>query len=213
MNHEMKSAPQRLLVLVGAGGHGRVVAQCALAAGWRCVFCDPGRGVGELIDGVEVVANLESEAVASFPDAAFIVTVGANAVRRRIVEQLTEAGAVFASVIDPSSIVSRTASVAPGAAVMGRAVVNAGARIGAHAIVNTAAVVEHDCVIEEGAQISPGAVLTGGVGVGAWAEIGAQATVLPGRSICALARIGAGAVVTRDVTEPGVHVGAPARAR
>lgn len=202
-----------LLILIGAGGHGRVVAEAAAASGWACGFCDPQRAPGERIDGVEAIARNEDEALQRFPGAAFMLALGARDRRRAIADRLAARGARFGVVIHPAASVSPTARIEAGAAILPGAVVNAGAVVGAHAIVNSAAVIEHDCVIGTGVHVSPGAVLTGGVAVEDWAEIGARAVVLPGLKICAGARIGAGAVVTRDIATPGVYVGAPARLR
>lgn len=202
-----------LLVLIGAGGHGRVVAEAATASGWRCVFCDPARAQGERIGGVEVVAQDEDAVLDRFIEAAFILAVGPRLTRQKIAARLAARGVRFGTVIHPSAIVSPTARIEPGAAVLSGAIVNADAVVGTHAIINSAAVIEHDCVIGEGVHVSPGAVLTGGVRVGDWAEIGARAVVLPGRCVCAQAQIGAGAVVTRGIAAPGVYVGMPARRR
>lgn len=145
-----------------------------------------------------------------YPSLEFVVAIGDNRARHRIVRELEAAGARFVRLIHPAAVVSPRARIGPGAVVMARAVIQPDASIGAHAIVNTGAIVEHDCAVGDCAHIAPGAVLTGGAGADEGALVGAGAVILPGRKVGAWAIAGAGAVVTRDVPPECTAAGVPA---
>jgi sugar O-acyltransferase (sialic acid O-acetyltransferase NeuD family) len=200
------------LALLGASGHGRVVADAALAAGFeRILFFDdawPAKTAcgpwGISGSTVELLAAREQY------DAA-IVAVGDNRARLSKSRQLVSDGVQLCRVVHPTSVVSLYAEVDEGAVVLAGAIVNVGAHLGFAAIVNSGAIVEHDCVLSEGVHVSPGAVLAGGVKVGARTWIGAGAAVKQGIVIGSDATVGAGAVVIRDVPDGETVVGVPAR--
>ena len=209
------------LLIWGAGGHGRVVADVARAAGARVIgFIDRDGGkVGLAVDaaGSSRVVMDEAEFAAGLagrgplPLGATAVALGVGDNRLRSNCRAALSGVPLPPLIHPSAVVSPSAVVGDGVVVMPGAVVNAGAVIGAGAIVNSAAVVEHDCVIGEDAHVSPGAVLAGGVRVGRGAWVGAGATVIPKVSVGEWSVVGAGAVVIRDVPGSATVVGNPAR--
>ncbi len=205
------------IVVVGAGGHARVVIDALQAAKARVVsILDRNPSLwGTQMLGVPVMSEDEWAATADDTVSVVIAVVGfgEGLVRRRLVRDWSARGSKFATVIHPGAVVSPHAKVGAGAQVMARAVLNPGANVGAHAIVNTSTVVEHDCVIGEGTHLSPGVVLGGGVRIGPWAQVGLQATVLPGISIGEGAIVGAGAVVNSDVPANTLVTGVPARAR
>lgn len=201
------------LLLVGAGGHGRAVADVAAAAGWMIAgFLDDSKVDApwpetSVLGPIHVLPRLLEE----HPDYDVTVAIGDNAHRRQIVERFATFPIRFATVVAPSAYISPTATLEPGAVIMHHAVVHAGARIGAHAIVNTGATVDHDCQIGEYAHISPGVHLAGDVVVGPQAHVGIGAVVVPRITIGSKAVVGAGAVVISDVPEGVTVVGVPAR--
>ena len=208
------------LVVFGAGGHGRVVADAARAAGLDLLgFLDDGRddanpaplppgGPG----GTATEAPLLDAADPRLKAAVFIVAIGDNDVRLRIARRLAGEGRTLHSVVHPDATVSPTATLDGGTYVGARAVVGPGAAVGTAALINTAAVVEHDGRVGPGAHVAPGAVLGGTVRVGEGALVGLGARVLPGLEIGASAVVGAGAVLTRDAEAGRRYVGVPARA-
>jgi sugar O-acyltransferase (sialic acid O-acetyltransferase NeuD family) len=115
------------------------------------------------------------------------------------------------SIVSPDAIVNEEVSLGAGAVVMDGAVINSGTRIGRGAIVNTNSTVEHDVTLEDWVHVAPGATISGGVTIGRFSMIGAGATVIEGTNLGAGCMVGAGAVVVRDLTDPGVYVGSPAR--
>lgn len=199
---------QRTLVIIGAGGHGRVVADAALRQGvWSCVVAtdrDRQRCVGELLPGVAIIAPSEALGL----DAQVHVAIGDAVARKR------EADGVqgqLATVIHPMASVASFAAIGEGSFLAAHCVVAPAAKIGRGVIVNHGAVVDHDCIVGEFSHVAPQSVLGGAARIGARVLLGSGAIVLPGVGVCDDAVIGAGATVRCDVIEPGVYAGTPAR--
>lgn len=215
----MSTDALRLLVW-GGGGHGKVVADVARAAGHAVagyVDRDPAK-LGAVVEPGGATVVMTEDALrhalltrSPLPDEvdAVALAVGDNALRGDALESLGRLAAP--ALLHPTAIVSPSAELGHGTVVFPRAVVNAAARVGRGVIVNTGAIVEHDCVVDDCAHLSPGSVLGGGVTVGARSWVGAGATVLPGVRIGAGVRVGAGAVVLRDVEDGATVAGVPAR--
>lgn len=128
--------------------------------------------------------------------------------RRKIIEKYAKYDHV--RVIAPTAIITENAEIGAGTAVMQGATLN-GARIGSDSVVNTGAIVEHGCVVGDNVFIGPGAIVCGGVEIGDDSFVGAGATIINGLKIAGGTMIGAGSTVTKDITEPGVYVGSPAK--
>ncbi len=210
---------ERLLVL-GGGGHGKVVADVARACGYTLVgFADADLAKLETVvepGGVHVVVTQDVllRAVRNagpLPAGAerVALAVGQNRVRQELAQLLGQI--CLTALLHPSAVISPSATIGRGSVVLPMAVVNANATIGAAVIVNTAAVVEHDCIIADGVHISPRAVLASGVHVRERSWIGAGATVIQGIQIGADTVIGAGAVIIRNVPDGVTVVGNPGR--
>lgn len=201
--------PTDTLLIFGAGGHGRVVADAARAAGATGLLAsdrNPALCQGELLPGI---ALHRPDAPAPAQATALHVAIGHNAARERESQELGPQR--LRTVCHPAASVSPFAQLGAGSFVAAQAVVAPGAQLGLGVIVNHAAVVDHDCRIGDFAHIAPGAVLGGDVRVGPGVLIGAGAVVLPGRSVAARAVVGAGAVVRDNIDSPGTWVGVPAR--
>ena len=201
------------ILLLGAGGHGKAIADLLLADGSYEVagFVDAAPRASQVL-GLPVLGDESQLATLAAQGIALAhAAVGDNAQRLAAAARLRAAGFALPSLSHPAALIGHGARVADGAAILARAVIGPEAEIGALALINTGAIVEHDCVVEEAAHIGPGAVLAGGVRVGAGALIGAGAVVRPGVVIGAGAVVGAGAAVVEDVA-PGARVaGVPAR--
>jgi sugar O-acyltransferase (sialic acid O-acetyltransferase NeuD family) len=208
------------VIVVGAGGHGLVVADALLSAGRQLIgFTDADAALhGTRIAGVLVLGDddvLLKHTRDGVQLANGIGGVGRPAgepVRRRVQERLASDGWRFTDVRHPSAIVSPLAQIEPGAQLLAASVVQPGARVGVGAIVNTGAVVEHDTSVGAWTHVAPRALLCGDVHVGELSHIGAGAVVRQGLRIGARTTIGAGAVVVRDFAGDGVLVGVPAAA-
>lgn len=204
------SAQASILVILGAGGHGRVVADAALLQGaWgRVVATDRNAArcaSGELLAGCALLPLQDALAL----DAEFHVAIGAADARRQELASLQ--GRRLTSVFHRAASISRHVHVGAACFVAAQAVLAPGVRLGTSVIVNHAAVVDHDCEVGDFTHIAPQAALGGGVKVGARVIIGTGARVLPGLAVCDGATVGAGAVVTAPIAEPGVYAGVPAR--
>lgn len=206
----------RVLIL-GAGGHGQVVAEALLAA---CAAGTCVRPVGFLDDdpmlegktrlGLPVLGPPAS--VAAHPHDAVVVGIGDNQVRRRLAEVMLAQGEQLVTCCHPRAYMALGATLGVGTVVCAGAVVGTGARIGANVILNTSCTVDHRSVIGDHAHIAPGVHLGGDVTVGAATLVGIGAVVLPGRHVGSGCIVGAGAVVVHDVMDGAVVMGTPARA-
>jgi UDP-N-acetylbacillosamine N-acetyltransferase len=194
------------LVLLGAGGHARSVADVADRAGSTVVtVVDPNGAPGW---DLTVVASPAQ----SSPTAGYLVCIGDNHARERATRELEELGRPLATLVATSATVaSAVGAVGVGSQVLEHAHVGPGATLGRGVIVNTRATVEHDCAVGDFAHIAPAATLLGGVTVGRCTLVGAGATILPGVQVGPEAVIAAGAVVVRDVAARQVVRGVPGR--
>jgi len=208
------------LIIFGAGGHGKVVADAALAANMPVEgFVDDVRSID--LFGLPVLSTVDefifalktedSKYEASTID--FIVAIGDNAKREEIFEKMVEQGLHPVSVIHPTATVSMDATIEDGTYVGAEAIINPQAFIGENAIINTRATVEHDCVVGAHAFVAPHAVMCGESRLGEGALLGANATLGVGLSVGEWTRIGEGAVVKEDIPADVVAVGVPAQVR
>jgi UDP-perosamine 4-acetyltransferase len=203
----------REIVIVGAGGHAKTVIEAIRALqGWRIVglVADAARGTAVL--GVPILGDggelgrLRREGLGDV-----FVAVGDNAARQRLGAAAVAHGFAVPSILHPAAIVSPSARIGSGVAVLARAVVGTETVVEDFAVVNTAAVVEHDGRIGPAAHVAPGCALAGAVTVGARALVGVGSAVRPGIRIGADALVGAGAAVVADVPDGVAVGGVPAR--
>ena len=203
--------PRRLLIL-GAGGHGRAVADLATACGWTVAgFTDrPGADTKVLGGDDDLPALARSMTV----DAG-VIGVGNSVLQRRaeLFDRLRESGLAIPTLVHPRAMLSSSARAGAGTVVFPGAVLGAGVTVADNVVIYSGAVVEHDCRIADHAYVSPGAVLSGSVVLEIGAFIGAGAVILPGVTIGKHAVVGAGAVVLTDVQTGETVAGVPARSR
>jgi len=213
------------LVLIGGGGHAKVVAESAIAEGWTILgYADDQESAPLSEFGFQRIGTIESIVTGSFHDelssaigdtpASLFIAVGDNDIRARIVDLLYGGSKPttfqLVDVIHPSAIVSPSAILHGGVLVGPRAVINASTIIQTGTIVNTAAVIEHDNRIGRCAHIAPGTILGGRVEVGDESLIGLGVRVRPGTHIGHKVVIGAGAVVVSDIPDNAIATGVPA---
>ena len=199
------------LVIIGASGHGKVIADIALRCGYdEVVFLDDNpavKNVGEYV--VLGASSLVGELATEGYD--FVVGIGNASIRLRIQNELVGAGCKVVSMVHPSAEVAYDTTIGTGTVVMAGSVIGTGAVIGDGCVINTSAVVGCDDVIGDFAHVSVGAKLGDGVEVGSRVWVGIGARVLTGVKICGSTTIGAGALVDRDLEEAGTYVGVPVR--
>lgn len=201
------------LYVYGAGGHGKVVADAARAAGrfdLRGFLDDDPCLRGRTLSGVPVEEGLAALR-GQQGRLAVALGVGSNRARLALLARLVAAGHAVVTVVHPSAFVASGVSLGDGTFVGPLAVVHTDASIGRAGIVNSGAVVEHDDRLGDGVHVSPNAALGGGVTLGEEVHVGLGAVVLPGLTVGARSVVGAGAVVTTNVPEGVTVVGVPAR--
>lgn len=194
------------LAIIGAGGHGKVVADTAEMAGYSdIVFWDDAYPEKQE-NGPWPVIGKPGERVADGP---VFLAVGQNRMRSRLWGDLVIEGSPVLQ--HPSAVISRYATVSAGTLAVAGSIVNAGANVGKGVILNTGCSVDHDCRVADFVHISPGARLAGNVSIGARSWIGIGAVVREGVMIGEDVTVAAGAVVTKDVPNGQTVAGVPAR--
>lgn len=195
------------LVIIGASGHGKVVADIAKKNEYsKIVFLDDNASLKEC-GGYPVVGN-SSQAVGQKCDT--IVAIGNAAVRQKIQEALEASGVRIVSLVHPDAVIAESVGIGAGTVVMAGAVINPMTQIGKGCIINTCSSVDHDCVIGDYVHVSVGAHVAGSVHIGEKTWIGAGATVSNNVRICEHCMIGAGAVVVKNIAIEGTYKGVPA---
>lgn len=196
------------LVIIGASGHGRVVADIAKKNGYSSIaFLDDNESL-QRCGGYPVVGN--SRSLGEHSGDVF-VAVGNASVRQKLMEEIRLAGREIPTLIHPNAVIAEDVTIGYGTVVAAGAIINPGACIGKGCIINTASSVDHDCNIGDFVHVSVGAHIAGTVTVGKSTWIGAGAVVSNNLEICADCMIGAGAVVVKNIQKTGTYVGVPAR--
>jgi sugar O-acyltransferase (sialic acid O-acetyltransferase NeuD family) len=202
----------RRLAILGAGGHGKVVADTAVESGWDdLTFFDDGAEPQGSIGGWLVVGGSDALRASLDGFTAVVVAIGHNRVRLAKTRELIAVGAKLATLIHPRAYVARDVRIGPGTVVLAGAVVQPGSAIGTAVIVNTGATVDHDCALGDGVHVCPGANVAGCVSVGDCAWLGIGCSVRQTLTIGADAVVGGGAAVVADVADGTTVVGVPAR--
>ena len=199
------------IVIYGAGGHGKVIAEILIACGRSLKgFIDDNASLrGSSVLGLPVYSA--DEWLRSHGQTGVALGVGINVAREQVAMRVKHSGCTLLTVIHPGALVSRNARIGEGTAVMPGAVLNADCDIGEGAIINSGAIVEHDAQIGRYAHLSPNSAAGGGAIVGAYAHIGMGASVLPFKRVGTKCVIGAGAVVTSDISDGQLAYGVPAK--
>lgn len=194
------------LIIIGASGHGKVVADIAKKNGYRdIVFLDSNPSVtvcaGYPVLGPDtMLADMEGDVC---------IAIGNTKARKRLM--LQNAGRRFPCLIHPAATIADGVFVGEGTVIMAGAVVNPCVRIGRGCILNTASSVDHDCSVSDFVHIAVGAHVCGTVAIGEETWVGAGATISNNVVVCGGCMIGAGAVVIKDIKTQGTYIGVPAR--
>lgn len=195
------------MAIIGASGHGKVIADIAVKNGYKeIVFLDDNPNVQECA-GFWVVGTLED--IDKYPDYDVIVAIGNACIRKKIQKQVGEDRLTI--LIHPQSVISRRITIGQGTVIMAGAIINSDTKIGEGCIINTGASVDHDCSIGDFVHVSVGVHIAGSVTIGNGTWIGAGATVSNNIEICSECLIGAGAVVVSNIKEKGTYIGVPVK--
>ena len=200
------------VIVVGAGGHAKVCIELLQAMGETVLCCVGASDSGAaclgipVLDGDDHLARLRGEG-----QTRAFVALGSNRLRARLGQHLRDLGFELVNAISPHAIVSPSARLGTGIAIMAVAVINAEACIGDLAIINTGATIDHDCDIGAAAHVAPQCALAGNVSIGAGAFLGVGCKAIPDVAVGAQATVGAGAVITAPIPPGAKAVGIPAR--
>ena len=202
------------LAIIGAGGHGRVVADCAHVTGLyeEIIFlddCFPERTSNARWQIIDTPDNWPSYA----KDYAFIVAFGNNELRRQYVEQLSQNKQRLISLVHPTAVIASGVDIGAGSVVFANATINIGTSIGRGCILNTACSVDHDCTIQDFVHISPQAAIAGGVQIQQDSWIGINTTIKECLTLAKHTQTGAGSVIINNTESHTLYVGVPATAK
>lgn len=198
-------------MIIGAGGHGKVVAEAAFKMGaWSDIaFLDDNPGVVSKLP-FPIIGNSTMVAELATSRTAFIVAIGKNPIRMAWLKLLKEKHANIAVIKHPSASISMSSQIGLGTVVLAGAVINSDAITGEGCIINTLASVDHDCHLAEGVHLSPGAHLGGSVTIGKQVWVGLGASIINNITIGEKCVIAAGATVIKDVPNNMMVAGVPA---
>jgi len=206
------------IVGLGAGGHGRVIADILSRSGeyTLAAWLDSDTSLrGTSVCGVPVLGDdsLLTELFSENPGRVFIGlgSMGDSSLRRKVAARALGAGMELPVIADLSALISGTSQISEGVCIFPYAIINPNCRIGRCAIINTRATVEHDCAVGEFCHLAPASVIGGGCVIGNGAHIGIGAVVREGITIGENAIVGAGAVVVSDVAPGTIVTGVPAK--
>ena len=195
------------IIIVGAGGHGKVIADIIEKSGDKVIgFLDDNTDRTEIM-GYPVLGKTQD--CEKYADKEFFIAIGNNVMRKNIVNKYADIK--YYTAIHPMAIIAREVQIGEGTCVMAGAIINSSTAIGSHCIVNSGSVVEHDNRIGDFVHLSPGAILCGTVFVGECTHIGAGAVIKNNITIAPNSVIGAGAAVVSNINYEGVYVGVPAK--
>lgn len=195
------------LVIIGASGHGKVVADIAEKCGYKNIFFLDDNDTKDSCNGYCIVGKTRE--FVDF-DCDFFVAIGNSKIRKKIQCQLKNADKSIVTLIHPNAIISEDVKIGIGTVVMAGAVINPSTKIGEGCIINTCASIDHDNSIGDYVHISVGAHTAGNVNIGNNTWLGIGAIISNNLSICEDSTIGAGAVVVKNIIDKGIYKGVPA---
>lgn len=200
------------VIVVGAGGHAKVCVELLQAQGEKIAFCVGGLDSPDQCLGIPVLKGDEylTQLILDGYLKVFIA-IGSNKLRKRLADLAVNLGYQLVSAISPHAIISPSARLGDGVAIMAGAIINAEATIEDLCIINTGATVDHDCHIGNSAHIAPQCALAGNVIVGTQSFLGVGTKVIPEISIGESVIAGAGSVVISNIESGSTVVGVPAK--
>lgn len=204
------------LYIIGAGGFGREVAWLverinAVEPTWNLRgFIDDDEskwGVNEgnypILGGCEYLKKLE--------DVYAVCAIAAAKIRKKVIEKMKESTVKFATLIDPSALISKSVEIGDGTIICANSIITIDIKIGEHVIINLSCTIGHDAVIDDFVTLYPGVNVSGNVYLGECSELGTGMKIIQGKKVVSDTIIGAGAVVVRDIEISGTYVGSPAK--
>lgn len=207
----MNKGEKDKLLIIGASGHGKVVADIALKMNkWqRVAFLDDDETLKKSLS-LDVIGN-SKDLKAYVDEWDIFVAIGSNSTREKIQETIENLTATIPVLIHPRAVIGEEVEIAKGTVVMAGVIINSSTKIGRGCIINTGSTIDHDNFIEDFVHISPGVHLAGTVKVGSRCWLGIGSIASNNISLHSDSKIGAGAVMVKDTIEAGLYIGVPAR--
>jgi sugar O-acyltransferase (sialic acid O-acetyltransferase NeuD family) len=204
---------RRNLAILGASGHGKVVADTALCSGWqKIIFYDDAYNKKNTKNGPwDIMGNTELLIKNKKNIDGVTVAIGDNIQRMKKLDILKNYGIPIVTIIHPSTVISQYSIISEGCVIFAGSIINSFSEIGKGCIINTASTIDHDCILSEGVHISPGVHLGGDVFIGEMTWIGIGATIKNGIKIGSNTIVGAGAAVINNIENNTIVVGVPAK--
>lgn len=204
------------LYIIGAGGFGREVAWLVerineKEATWNLKgFVDDNEELwGSDEDGYPVYGGCDY--LKSLGEVYAVCAVGSARIRKSIIEKLAGSNVKFATVIDPSVLISKRVEIGEGTIICAGTIITVDIKIGNHVIINLDCTIGHDDVIHDFVTFYPGVNVSGMIDIGECSELGTGMQIIQGKKVVGNTIIGAGAVVVKDLFESGTYVGSPAK--
>ena len=199
------------LLIIGAGGHGKVIADIALQMKkWdEIAFLDDNEDL-KTVMGLKVLGKL-SEVSKFIKEWDLFAAIGHNAHREKLINQFEALGATLPILIHPNAVIGEQVQIGIGTSVMAGVIINCCTEIGKGCIINTGAKIDHDNIIRDYVHISPGAQLAGTVTINKGCWVGIGSIIINNINIIDHSILGAGAVVVKDIIKPGTYIGIPAK--
>jgi sugar O-acyltransferase (sialic acid O-acetyltransferase NeuD family) len=195
------------LSILGSGGHASVIIDAAELSGFNIeyLFDDDINKWDSQLESYKIKGPI-SDSSSEYS----IIAIGDNKTRRNVCLKKSEAK--WATIIHPSSIISKNVIIGEGTVIMAGVIIQSGAKIGKHCILNTGACIDHDCILDDFVHISPKCGLAGSVFIGEGTSVGIGSSIIPNVSIGKWSVIGAGSVVITDLPDYCTAIGVPSKA-
>lgn len=199
------------LLIIGASGHGKVVADIALSMNkWsEIAFLDDNEEIKSSI-GLNVIGTTK-DVFKYIDEYDVFVAVGNNTIREKLQAKLEALNVTIPTLVHPEAVIGEEVKIGQGTVIMARVAINCCSQIGKGCIVNTGATIDHDNKIDDYVHVSPGVNIAGTVKIAKGTWIGIGSSIINNININNKCKIGAGAVVVKDINEEGTYVGVPAR--
>jgi len=195
------------LVIIGAGGHSKDIADVALKSGYNLLgFLDDNLNTKSIFD-YPILSSIHEYLIRSSSHINFFIGIGNNLIRKELANKYSHLN--FITLIHPSVKIAQNVEIGKGTVIGANSVINSSVRIGEHSIVNANAVISHDCQIGNYSHIAPGAILCGTVFIGDLTHIGAGTVVRNNIDICSNVTVGIGSVIVKDINVEGTYFGVP----
>lgn len=203
----------RGLLIIGAGGHGKVVADTAMSMNcWdKIAFLDDRYPQINSALSFPILGKIEDCLLFYEDYQELVVAVGDSMLRVELIRKFIAYGFRLPIIIHPTAFVSKWSMIRDGSVIFAQAAVNAGSVVGIGCIINTGATVDHDCVLGCGVHVSPGAHIAGQVEIGEYTWLGVGSSIIQQRFIGHNVIVGAGSVIIRDIPDNVTIIGIPGR--